>query len=108
TPSASSSGSDPSSGQGGSSGAKGKAYGDPGSTALTVLERDSRHVLLELRTGGVFASSNPDGSVDITIPGFEERSSPGDPMLPTRHTWVEAVAGRKVRITSVEARDSLS
>ena len=70
--------------------------------------RHSRIVLLELRTGGFYATQNADGTVEISIPGFDERSSPGDPALPSRHTWVEATAGRKVQITSVQAMDLLS
>jgi hypothetical protein len=89
-------------------GGKGVPYGDPEATSLTVLERDGRHVLLELRTGGFYAAPNADGTVDISVPGFDLRSSPGDPALPARHTWLEATAGRKVRITSVQALEPLA
>src|SRR5262249_44138563 len=87
--------SDSSSGSGGP-GAKGTPYGDPESTSLTVLERDASHVLLELRTGGFYGTTNPDGTVSVSLPGFDLRSAPGDPGLPARHTWVETTAGRKV------------
>jgi Peptidase family C25 len=96
----------PSSDPGGTS--RGVAYGDPSTTSLSVLERDSRHVLLELRTGGFFASPNPDGSVDIDVPTFETSVPPGAPALPSRGTWIDAVAGRKAVITSVQATDSLA
>jgi Peptidase family C25 len=97
----------PSGGGGTNPPTSGTAYGDPTSVTLDVLERDSRHVLLELRTGGFYASPNPDGSVQVAVPGFDERSAPGDPALPTRHTWVETTAGRKVQVTSVQALDPL-
>jgi CSLREA domain-containing protein len=84
------------------------AYGDPAANSLTILERDAQHLLLELRTGGFYASQNPDGTVEISIPGFDQRSLPGDPALPSRHTWVETTAGRNVQITSVQASDPLS
>src|SRR5262249_31253794 len=72
-------GSDASRGAGHDGGASPTAYGDPTATSLKVLERDSRHVLLELDTGGFYASANPDGTVSVSIPGFDLRSAPGDP-----------------------------
>jgi hypothetical protein len=98
--------SDPSSNEGTTH--PGTPYGDPSATSLTILERDSRHVLLELRTGGFYATQGADGSVELSIPGFDDRSRPGDPTLPTRHTWVEAIAGRKVQLASVQASDLVS
>ena len=99
-------GSDPS-GRGGSSAGL-TVHGDPSATSLTVLERDARHLLLELRTGGFYSRPNIDGTVDIEIPGFESTARPGAPDLPTRSTWMDAVAGRKVVLTSVEAQDTVS
>jgi hypothetical protein len=90
------------------SGTNRTAYGDPASVSLEVLERDGRHVLLLLSTGGFYASASGDGSVRVDIPGFDERSRPGEPGLPTRLAWVEAVAGKRARITAVQALDPLS
>src|SRR5262249_14497968 len=86
---------------------KGIPYGDPSATSLKVLERDAQPLLLELRTGGFYASPNADGTVDISVPGFDLRASPGDPALPARHAWLETTAGRRVRITSVQAQEPL-
>jgi hypothetical protein len=72
------------------------------------VEQDGRHALLELWTGGFYATANEDGSVDLEIPSFEDHAGPGQPKVPTRRAWVEAVSGRKVRITSVEALEVLS
>jgi hypothetical protein len=95
-------------GSGTPSGSTRTAYGDPASVSLRVLERNPGHVLLELRTGGFFATPNPDGSVDLAIPTFEDGARPGQPAVPTRRAWVEAVAGRKARIASVDAQDVVS
>ena len=84
------------------------AYGDPGFVSLRILERSDRHALLELRTGGFYATPNEDGSVDVFIPSFEDAARPGQPNVPTRRAWVEAVAGRRVSITSVQAEDVVS
>jgi hypothetical protein len=84
------------------------AYGDPSAVSLEILERDGRHALLELRTGGFFASPNGDGSVNLTIPSFEDNVGPGQPQVPTRRALVEAVAGRRVQVTSVQALDAIS
>ncbi|MCI0407091.1 MAG: hypothetical protein L0191_00790, partial [Acidobacteria bacterium] len=85
----------------------GVAYGNPREVVLTEVERSSRHVVLELRTGGFYASAPEDGRVHLTIPGFESASRPGEPELPMRRALVEAVAGRKVRLASVLASDVL-
>ena len=88
--------------------AKRVAYGDPSAVSLRVLEQHAGHALLELRTGGFYATSNEDGSVDLDIPSFEDNARPGQPAVPTRRAWVEAVAGRRVQITSVQALDPVS
>jgi CSLREA domain-containing protein len=84
------------------------AYGDPSAISLKVLERDARHALLELRTAGFYATANADGSVELEIPSFEDHAGPGQPKVPTRRAWVEAVAGRGVLITSVQAQDAVA
>ena len=56
--------------------------------------------MLELITEGFYAEPQEDGSVRLHVPGFE--SLAGE--IPVKRTWVEAVAGRKVKLTSVRAR----
>ncbi len=80
-------------------------FGDPEATSLRVAERGREHVVVELRTGGFWAHPDSEGGVWLSIPGFEERTEPGAPALPVRQAWVEAVAGRKVRLASVVGRD---
>ena len=81
-------------------------YGDPEATTLTVVERDESHAVIELRTGGFYARpDSEDGGVWLSIPGFEETRAPGAPALPVKLAWLEAMAGRKVRLASVVASD---
>ena len=80
-------------------------YGDPEATSLRVVERGVGHVELELVTGGFWARPGEDGGVWLQIPGFEETQQPGAPALPVMRPWVEAVAGRKVKLVSVIGRD---
>jgi len=74
-------------------------YGRPEVTELRILESDGERVVLELVTGGFYAFPQPDGEVRFEIPGFDE--GVGSPALPLKRAWVEAVAGRRVRLASV-------
>jgi CSLREA domain-containing protein len=85
----------------------GTPNGDPSSVLLRELERSPSHVVLELRTGGFFASPAEDGRVRLRIPGFESLSRPGEPALPGRRAFVEAASGRKVSLAWVLASDAL-
>jgi CSLREA domain-containing protein len=78
-------------------------YGDPSEVSLRIVERSPDGVLVELTTGGFFATPLPDGTVRLEVRGFEELGAPGSPALPVKSTWLDAVAGRKVRIASVRA-----
>ncbi len=60
---------------------------------------------LELRTGGFWALPDEDGGVWLQVPGFEETQAPGAPALPVMRPWLEAVAGRKVKLARVTGRD---
>jgi len=84
------------------------AYGSPAPASLRVLSHNDREATLELLTPGFFATLESDGSIRLDIPGFEVSSSPGAPALPTRRTWLEAVAGRRVRIASITEADLLT
>jgi hypothetical protein len=83
-------------------------YGDPSRVSLLVLRRDSTGVDLELTTGGFYATPEADGSIGLEIPGFELQGEPGTPSIPVERTFLEAVAGRQVRIASVVPSDVLS
>ena len=78
-------------------------YGDPSVVSFRVLNRGRRHVVLELLTGGFYAQPQPDGSVRLSVPGFVEKWEPGLPAMPVKRSWIEAIAGRKVKVQSVEA-----
>ena len=79
-------------------------YGDPSANTLTVLRRGRGQVVLELRTEGFYAEPQEDGSVRLEIPGFEALTEANAPGIPVKRTWVEAIAGRKVKLVSVMAR----
>jgi hypothetical protein len=82
-------------------------YGDPEATSLSVVERDQAHTVVELRTAGFYALPDSDGGVRLAIPGFEETQTPGAPSLPVRLAWLEAVAGRRVKLATVVSRDEV-
>jgi Peptidase family C25 len=87
--------------------ALGTSYGEPSSVVLREVERSPRHVVLELKTGGFFASRTEEGRVRLDIPGFESASQPGEPTLPMRRVFLPAASGKNVRMTSVLASDEL-
>jgi hypothetical protein len=61
--------------------------------------------LLELLTPGFKAVREPDGSVQLEVPGFELPQSPGSPAVPVKRAFVDALAGRGAHITSVQTED---
>jgi hypothetical protein len=83
-------------------------YGDPEATSIQVTQLSSRDVLIELHTEGFYATPQEDGSVLLEVPGFLEASvhgEPGLPAIPIKQAWVQALAGKNVRIVSVKATD---
>jgi hypothetical protein len=79
-------------------------YGTPTSGAtLRVLERSPRAMVLELSTDGFEAQVADDGTVRLSIPGFEVPGEPGLPALPVKRSWVDIEAGRGARLASVRA-----
>jgi hypothetical protein len=78
-------------------------YGEPSSNALRVVKRSARGVVLELSTEGFYAEPLDDGTVRLVVPGFDA-SPDGGPEIPVKRSWVEAVAGRKVKLVSVRPR----
>ena len=79
-------------------------YGDPTAVSLEVTRRGRGQLVLELEIGGFYAEPQEDGSVRLEIPGFEALTEANAPGIPVKRSWVEAIAGRKVEIVSVEAR----
>jgi len=95
-------------GDGDGAGGSGRAritWGDPSAVSLRIAERGPAHALLELLTPGFTAVTDADGTVRISIPGFEDTASAGALAVPVRRALVEALAGRQVRMTSVQADD---
>jgi len=84
------------------------SYGDPSKVGLRVVERGANGVVLELRTGGFFAEPLADGTVRLSVPGFETLSAPGLASLPVERTMLEARVGRQVRIASVQPLELMS
>ena len=79
-------------------------YGDPSANSLRVVTRGRGGVTLELLTEGFYAEPQEDGSVRLEIPGFEALAEANAPGVPVKRAWVEALAGRKVKLVSVTAR----
>ena len=80
----------------------GLTYGEPLSSAVTVRERD-RRVVLELRTSGFYADALEDGTVALRVP--EYGSTDESPSVPMKSVWLNAVAGRDVRIVSIQPKE---
>jgi len=78
-------------------------YGDSPGSFLQVLNRSRSELVLELRTEGFEAKVEGDGSVRLSIPGFEVATAPGSPALPMKRSWVEVEPGRGLRVASVRA-----
>ena len=89
----------------GGDGAEPLVFGDPERTSVRVVKKSGRSLVLELRTGGFRATPQGDGTMRLDVPGFEWDPPPGWPAVPSRLTWVDAMAGRKVEIASVRATD---
>jgi hypothetical protein len=81
-------------------------YGDPSEVSLSVLESGPNRILIELVTGGFFATPLNDGAVRLEVPGLEALETRGSPSLPVKRAWLDAVAGRRVRIVTVRAFDA--
>jgi hypothetical protein len=78
-------------------------YGDPSAVSWRVLSSSPRQMLVELETGGFYAEPQSDGTVRLSVPDFIEESEPGSPALPVKRAWLEALAGLRLRVASVEA-----
>jgi hypothetical protein len=76
-------------------------YGDPAAGAVRVVERNRNGMILEVSTEGFEAGVSEDGSLSISIPGFEVASEAGSPAIPVKRAWLSVEEGRRVRIASV-------
>ena len=86
-----------------------RSFGDPTAVDLRVLQRTRQSLLVELQTGGFYATSDPaTGLLRVTIPSFEPPSDPQGPALPLRRALFDAVVGRQARIVSVRSLDLVS
>jgi hypothetical protein len=83
-------------------------YGDPSSVGLRVVRQGAQGLELELQTAGFYATAESDGSVRLEIPGFEVAGAPGSPALPVKRSFLEALAGRQVKIAAVVPEDVVS
>jgi hypothetical protein len=80
-------------------------YGHPEAVSLQLLRQSSQGLELELRTGGFYATPQGDGSVRLEVPTFEVVAPAGSPAIPVRRRFLEALAGRGVKIVSVVPHD---
>jgi hypothetical protein len=78
-------------------------YGNPDATELRIVERGAYRLVLELDTGGFYALPEADGSMRLAIPGFDTLEDSDSLALPIKRAWVDAVAGRKVKLISIRA-----
>ena len=78
-------------------------FGDPSANSLRIIERSPGQALLELVTSGFYGEPQEDGTVRLSIPGFEPASRAGSPSIPVQRPWVDALAGLGVEILSVRA-----
>ena len=76
------------------------AYGTPEENALRVVKRTANYVVIELKTSGFFAEPLDDGSVRLSVPGFDEADG-----LPVNRAWVDSTEGRDIVLKRVWTRD---
>ena len=76
-------------------------YGEPEENSFQVRAQRNG-VLLELTTRGFVAVAQRDGSVRLEVPGLDEFLGSS---LPVKREWVEAIAGKDVKVASSRARE---
>lgn len=79
----------------------GITYGDPLDVSMRILKQTSTEMVLELRTGGFYATPQPDGTVAVAVPGFVLEPEPGAAVIPSWRSWLEVGSPRQVRIVAV-------
>lgn len=80
-------------------------YGAPLRNSLRVLTESRFEMVVELRTEGFYIKPLDDGTVELRVPDFEEVGAAGSPGVPVARRWIDAIAGRTVRIGSVRVDD---
>jgi len=78
-------------------------YGNPSANRFEVRSLGDGQAVLELVTEGFYAEPLGDGSVRLSIPGFEPTNEAGRPAMPVKRPWLDAVSQRRVKLLSVEA-----
>ena len=68
-----------------------------------MTRRGRGEVVVELETHGFYAEPLEDGTVSIVVPGLEQLMNDDSSPLPVKRAWVDAIAGRNVRLVSVRA-----
>ncbi len=82
-------------------------FGEPAANRVEILGWSRSGVTVRVTTEGFYATPNDDGTVNLDVPGFEISGKEGTPAIPLLRPWIDAVAGRGVRLISVE-QDSLA
>ena len=77
-------------------------FGNPAANRFELRQWSRSGVTVEVTTEGFYARSNEDGTVDVEIPGFDVSGKEGSPAIPLLRPWIDSVAGRSVRLVSVE------
>lgn len=80
-------------------------YGDPSANSYEVRSRSKTESVLELRTAGFYAEPQEDGSVRLFVPGLSESEAATQTVLPVKPVWLEAMAGRRVHVASVQTQE---
>jgi hypothetical protein len=80
-------------------------FGDPGANQVKVRRHDRRGVEIELITEGFYAYPEGDGTVRLEVPDFVEDEASVGPDIPVYRTWLAAMAGRQVKLVSVQTED---
>jgi hypothetical protein len=83
-------------------------YGNPGANRFEVLRQSENEALLELTTEGFYAEPLEDGTVRLSIPGFEPTTERFLASIPVKRPWLDAVAGLGVKLVSVQEQRVVS
>ena len=75
-------------------------YGSPESSVYRIISRTNRHLVIELETLGFYAEPVEDGSVALSVPGFDES---GEASVPVKHVSLPLPGGHEVAIDRVSA-----
>jgi hypothetical protein len=88
--------------------APGVTFGEPARSRLEVTQRSARGLELTLFTEGFYVSQGTDGVRELTVPGYQTMGDDSHPSLAIYRSWVEAIAGRNVRVASIQSFDEIA